>query len=212
MDPVIDLARRLGIRSELRREYALALGVSEVSLLELTAAYQVFANRGVHSPPFAVRRVVGPGDAILEEQSSAGQQVLSEQLTFLMTSLLEGVVERGTGKTAKRIGRPVAAKTGTSQAAEDLWFLGYTPSLVAGVWLGYDQPRSLGSHETAGKLAAPIWVDFIRQSLGNSPIEAFLPPDGVFQVSVNRRTGEPTSRSDPEAFQEFFIRDRKSVV
>lgn len=205
VDAVIDLARRLGIRSELRREYALALGVSEVNLLELTAAYQGFANRGVFSPPFAVRRAVGPGDAILEEQSPTGERVVSEELAFLVTSILEGVVERGTGKAVKQIGRPVAAKTGTTQAAEDLWFLGYTPSLVAGVWLGYDQPRSLGSHETAGRLAAPIWVDFIKQTLGDSPIEAFLQPDGVFQVSVNWRTGEPTVPTDPEAFQEYFI-------
>lgn len=206
VDWVIDLSHRLGIRSELQREYALALGVSEVTLLELTGAYQAFANRGIYSPPLAVRRVLGPGDLMLEEQLPTGERVLSEEVAFLVTSILEGVVERGTGKAAKRIGRPVAAKTGTTQAAEDLWFLGYTPSLVAAVWLGYDQPRSLGPHETAGKLAAPIWVDFIKQTLGRSPVEAFLPPDGVFQVSVNRRTGEPASASDPEVFQEFFIR------
>ena len=97
-------------------------------------------------------------------------------------------------------------KTGTTQAAEDLWFLGYTPGLVAGVWLGYDQRRSLGSHETAGKVAAPIWVDFMKQSLGKSPVEAFVPPEGVFQVAVNRETGEPTAPGGPEAFQEYFIR------
>jgi penicillin-binding protein 1A len=206
VDPVIDLARRLGITSELRREYALALGVSELSLLELTSAYQAFADGGTLSPPFAIRRVIGPGEVLLEERSPKPQQGLSKQAAFLLTSILQGVVERGTGKSAQRIGRPVAAKTGTSQAAEDLWFLGYTPSLVAGLWLGYDQPRSIGAHETAGKLAAPIWVDFMKRSLGDSQIEAFSPPEGVFQASVNRRTGEPTSPSDPEAFQEYFIR------
>ncbi|MGH7369563.1 MAG: penicillin-binding protein 1A [Candidatus Methylomirabilaceae bacterium] len=205
VDPVIDLARRLGITSELRREYALALGVSEVSLLELTSAYQPFAHRGMLSPPVAVRRVVGPGDVVLEEQSPVEQRVLSEELAFLVTSIMEGVVERGTGKAARRVGRPVAAKTGTSQAAEDLWFVGYTPSLMAAVWLGYDQRRSVGSHETAGKLAAPIWIDFMKQSLRGIPAEAFRPPEGVIQVSVNRRTGQPTSPSDPEAFQEYFI-------
>jgi len=206
VDPVIDLARRLGITSELRREYALALGVSELSLLELTSAYQAFADGGMVSPPFAIRRVIGPGEVLLEERSPKPQQGLSKQAAFLLTSLLQGVVERGTGKSAQRIGRPVAAKTGTSQAAEDLWFLGYTPSLVAGLWLGYDQPRSIGAHETAGKLAGPIWVDFMKRSLGDSQVEAFSPPEGVFQASVNRRTGEPTSPSDPEAFQEYFIR------
>jgi penicillin-binding protein 1A len=212
VDPVIDLAHRLGITSELRREYAMALGVSEVSLLELMSAYQVFANRGILSPPFAVRRVVGPGEIVLEEQFPQSQQVMREEVAFVLTSVLEGVVERGTGKAAKRVGRPVAAKTGTTQAAEDLWFLGYTPSVVAGIWLGYDQRRSIGSHETAGKVAAPIWADFMRQSLGDSPVEPFLPPDGVYQTVVNRRTGQPTSSNDPEAIKEYFIRGQEGLL
>jgi len=211
VDPVIDLARRLGITSELRREYALALGVSEVSLLELTSAYQPFANRGVLSAPAAVRKVVGPGDVVLEERSQMEQRVLSEELAFLVTSIMQGAVERGTGKAARRVGRPAAAKTGTSQAAEDLWFIGYTPSLIAGVWLGYDQRRSLGSHETAGKLAAPIWVDFMKRSLGEKPVEAFVPPEGVIQVAVNRRTGQPSEPTDPGSIQEYFIRGEQSA-
>ncbi len=211
VDPVIDLAHRLGITSELRREYAMALGVSEVSLLELMSAYQAFANRGILSPPFAVRRVVGPGEIVLEEQFPQPQQVLREEVAFVLTSVLEGVVERGTGKAAKRIGRPVAAKTGTTQAAEDLWFLGYTPSVVAGIWLGYDQRRSIGSRETAGKVAAPIWADFMKQSLGDSPVEPFLPPEGVYQSVVNRRTGQPTSSIDPEAIEEYFIRGQEEL-
>ncbi|PTL36783.1 penicillin-binding protein [Candidatus Methylomirabilis limnetica] len=211
VDPVIDLAHRLGITSELRREYAMALGVSEVSLLELMSAYQAFANRGILSPPFAVRRVVGPGEIVLEEQFPQPQQVMREEVAFVLTSVLEGVVERGTGRAAKRVGRPVAAKTGTTQAAEDLWFLGYTPSVVAGIWLGYDQRRSIGSHETAGKVAAPIWADFMRQSLGDSPVEPFLPPDGVYQTLVNRRTGQQTSSTDPEAIEEYFIRGQEGL-
>lgn len=212
VDPVIDLAHRLGITSELRREYAMGLGVSEVGLLELTSVYQVFANRGTLSPPFAIRRVVGSGDAVLEEQFAQPQQVVREEVAFVLTSVLEGVVERGTGKAAKRLGRPVAAKTGTTQAAEDLWFLGYTPSVVAGIWLGYDQRRSIGSHETAGKIAAPIWVDFMKQSLGDSPVEPFLPPEGVYQALVNRRTGQPTSSTDPEAIEEYFIRGQEELL
>jgi penicillin-binding protein 1A len=211
VDPVIDLARRLGITSELRREYAMALGVSEVSLLELTSAYQAFANRGILSPPFAIRRVVGPGEIVIEEQFPQLQQVVSEEVAFVLTSVLEGVAERGTGKAARRVGRPVAVKTGTTQAAEDLWFLGYTPSVVAGVWLGYDQRRSIGSHETAGKVAAPIWVDFIKQSLGDSPVEPFLPPERVIQVLINRKTGQPTSSTDPDAFEEYFVRGQEEL-
>jgi penicillin-binding protein 1A len=206
VDPVIDLARRLGLSSELRREYALALGVSEVNLLELTSVYQAFANRGTHAPPVAVRRVMDGETVLLDESAGAPRPVLSEEVAFVLTSVLEGVVERGTGRAARRIGRPVAAKTGTSQNAEDLWFIGYTPSLVAGVWLGYDRPRAVGSHETAGKLAAPIWVDFMTATLRESPVEAFLPPDGVVRVSVNRRTGASASATDPDAVDDYFIR------
>jgi penicillin-binding protein 1A len=212
VDPVIDLARRLGIASDLRREYALALGVSEVSLLELTSAYQVFANRGILSPPSAIRRVVGPGDVVLAEQEPTQQRVLSEEVAFVVTSLLQGVVERGTGKAAQRVGRPVAAKTGTSQSAEDLWFIGYTPSLVAGLWLGYDHRRAVGSHETAGKLAAPVWVDFVARSLRDTPVETFLAPPGVVRVAVNRWTGQPTSVSDPEALEEYVIRQHEGSL
>jgi penicillin-binding protein 1A len=137
---------------------------------------------------------------------------MREEVAFVLTSVLEGVVERGTGKAARRIGRPVAAKTGTTQAAEDLWFLGYTPSIVAGIWLGYDQRRPIGSHETAGKVAAPIWVDFMKQSLGDSPAEPFLPPEGVFPVLVNRMTGQPTSSTDPNAFEEYLIRGQENMM
>lgn len=212
VDPVIDLAHRLGITSELRREYALALGVSEVSLLEMTSAYQAFANRGSLLPPFAVRRVVAPGDIVLDEQFPQPQQVMREEVAFVLTSVLEGVVERGTGKSARPIGRPVAAKTGTTQAAEDLWFLGYTPSIVAGIWLGYDQRRPIGSHETAGRVAAPIWVDFMKQSLGDSQVETFPQPDGVVRVLINRKTGQPTSSTDPEAFEEYVIHGQEGLL
>lgn len=212
VDPVIDLARRLGITSELRREYALALGVSEVSLLEMTSVYQAFADRGSLAPPFAIRRVVGSGEVVLEERFPEPRQVMSEEVAFVLTTVLEGVVERGTGKAARRIGRPAAAKTGTTQAAEDLWFLGYTPSVVAGIWLGYDQRRSIGSHETAGKVAAPIWVDFMKRSLDNSPAEPFLPPGGVVRVWINRKTGQPASSNNPDAFDEYFIQGQEALL
>jgi penicillin-binding protein 1A len=178
----------------------------------MTSAYQAFANRGTLVPPFAIRRVVGPGEIVLEEQFPQPQQVVSEEVAFVLTSVLEGVVERGTGKAARRLGRPVAAKTGTTQAADDLWFLGYTPSMVAGIWLGYDQRRPIGSHETAGKVAAPIWVDFMKQILGDSPAEPFLPPEGVVQVLVNRKTGQPTSSADPDALKEYIMRGQEDLL
>ena len=206
VEPVISLAHRMGLRSELRREYALALGVSEVSLLELTSAYGVLADGGIRVPPTGLRRVTGPNEDILEASEVAGERVLPEEVAFLVTSVLEGAVERGTAKRARIPGYTVAAKTGTSQDAADLWLMGYTSQLVAGLWVGYDQPRSLGSQESAGRLVAPVWADFMRRVLHEMPPETTPIPEGVFGATVNWRTGLPTGPDDPEAITEFFIR------
>lgn len=206
VEPVISLAHRMGITSDLRREFALALGVSEVNLLELTSAYGVLADRGMRLPPRAVRKVASPNGDVLEASEERGERVLREEVAFLVTNVLQGAVERGTAKRAKIPGRNVAAKTGTSQDAADIWLVGYTPRLVAGLWMGYDQPRSLGSHESAGRLAAPLWADFMRRVLPRVPADTVPIPEGVFTASVNWRTGLPTEPEDPEAITEFFIR------
>jgi len=205
VEPVISLAHRMGITSEMRREYGLALGVSEVSLLELTSAYGVLANRGVRVPPRGVRRVASPSGDVLEAPSDSGERVLREEVAFLVTSILQGAVERGTARRARIPGRAVAAKTGTSQDAADIWLVGYTPRLVTGMWAGFDRPRSLGSHESAGRLAAPVWADFMRRALQDLPPETPPIPEGVFTATVNWRTGFPTGPDDPEAITEFFI-------
>jgi penicillin-binding protein 1A len=212
VEPVIALARRMGIASELRREFALALGVSEVTLLELTSAYGVLANQGVRVPPTGIRRVVAPNGDILEEHARVGERVLREEVAFLVTSVLQGAVERGTAKRAQIAGRSVAAKTGTSQEAADLWLVGYTPQLVAGVWAGFDQPRSVGSHESAGRLLAPLWADFMRRALQDKPAETRPIPEGVFTARVNWRTGLPVEGDDPEAITEFFIRGEVATL
>lgn len=206
VEPVIDLAHRMGLTSELRREYALALGVSEVSLLELTSAYGVLADGGIRVPPTGLRRVTGPNGGILEANEVAGERVLPEEVAFLVTSVLEGAVERGTAKRARIPGRAVAAKTGTSQDAADLWLIGYTPRLAAGLWVGYDQPRSLGSQESAGRLVAPVWADFMRRELQEMPPETLTIPEDVFSATVNYLTGLPTDPDDPQAITEYFIR------
>lgn len=203
--PVIELARTMGITSELRAEYALALGVSEVTLLEIVSAYGAFANRGNRMEPYAIRKVVDNRGTILEEHFPEGHQVLREETAFILTQVLRGVVERGTGKGARVIGRSLAAKTGTTQEATDAWFIGYTPSLVAGVWIGYDTKRSLGPHESSARLAVPIWVHFMQRILPILPEEDFPIPQNVVPITVNYQTGQPTSPEDKEGIVEFFI-------
>ncbi len=210
VDRVLEVARRLGIRSPLRREYALALGVSEVTLLELTTAYAALANGGSRVTPHAILRVEGPGGALLEEYRPAVQPALKEEVAYLLTSVLQGAVERGTGQKAQALDRPAAGKTGTSQDAADLWFVGYTPDLAAGVWLGYDAPRSLGPHETAGRLAAPLWADFMRRALASRPPTTFAVPEGVFFLDVDARTGAPAPLGSPGAVREVFLRGEGS--
>jgi len=206
IEPVISLAHRMGLTSELRREYALALGVSEVSLLELTSAYGVLADGGIRVAPTSLRRVTAPNEDILEASEMAGERVLPEEVAFLVSSVLECAVERGTAKRARLPGHTVAAKTGTSQDAADLWLMGYTPRLAAGLWVGYDQPRSLGSQESAGRLVAPMWAGFMRRVLYDLPPESVTIPEGVFSATVNYLTGLPTDPDDPQAITEFFIR------
>lgn len=207
VDPVIELAHRMGIESDLRREYVLALGASEVSPLEMVRAYGVFADGGIRREPRTLRWVLDPHGNLVDEfpEADEAQQVLSPEVAFLVTSVLEGAAERGTAKVARSLDRPVAAKTGTSQDATDLWFIGYVPQLVAGLWIGYDQPRSLGSHESAGRLAGPVWVDFMRRALAGTPPSPFRVPNGVVPLYVNRSTGEPTQPDAPNAILDFYI-------
>jgi penicillin-binding protein 1A len=206
VDPVISLARRMGIQSEIKREYASALGVSEVSLLELVSAYGVFAHQGLRVPPHAIRRVVAPNGDVLQAAAAEPERVLGEDVAFLVTNILQGAVQQGTAKRARIPGWDVAAKTGTTQDAADLWLLGYTPRLVTGLWVGYDQPRSVGSHETAGRLVAPIWADFMRLALRDARRETVPIPEDIFTATVNWRTGLPTESGDPDAITEYFIR------
>lgn len=206
VEAVIGLAHRAGIRSELRREYALALGVSEVSLLELAAAYTPFADHGLAHHPVGIRRVVAPNGDVLEAAGPTAERVLREEVVFILDSVLEGVVERGTGRRARVPGWRVAAKTGTSQDAADLWLVGFTPRLLTGLWIGADQPRPLGSHESAGRLVAPVWADYMRRALrGETPVETPI-PEGILPLRVNYKTGEPTGPDDPQGIVEYLLR------
>jgi penicillin-binding protein 1A len=131
--------------------------------------------------------------------------VISQQNAFIMTHLLQGVVQHGTGQRAKVLGRPIAGKTGTSSDYFDAWFLGYTPSLLAGVWVGFDDKTSLGKNETGARAALPIWISFMDQALKNTPVETLHPPEGITLIKVNIQTGLPSDGDSPETIMEAFI-------
>ena len=203
-DPVIDFAHRAGISGELRREFALSLGASEVTLLDMVSAYGVFAASGVRYEPYAIRRVEDHQGRTLEEYVPEGKQVLSPEVAFVLSNVLRGVVERGTGAKLRALNRPLAGKTGTTSEATDVWFVGFTPSLVAGVWVGYDVKRSLGSHDTSATLAVPLWLRFGQQAFQEMPVEEFKVPAGVVMVPVDPGSGRPV---DPGALaiREYFV-------
>ena len=181
----IDVARRFGIASPLQANLSLALGTSDLTLLELTSAYAALANQGVLVPPTAIRYVTDPQGKLLEEHVPDGTAAVSPEMAYVVTHMLRGVVDRGTGQAAKALGRPVAAKTGTTNDYSNAWFIGFTPRLATGVWVGYDRPRSLGKDETGSRVAVPIWVTFMGKALQGVPREDFPVPDDVSLVPVD---------------------------
>ncbi len=158
VDSIINLARRAGINSEMPADLTLALGSLSVSPLELTSAFAVFANGGKRIKPIAIKYVTDNSGKILLQNEPELQEAVSSEVAYTITDMLKDVVTYGTG-TRANIGRPVAGKTGTSNDFKDAWFIGYTPQLVTGVWVGYDDMRrSLGSGEAGGRVSAPIWL------------------------------------------------------
>ncbi|HEY9646021.1 MAG TPA: penicillin-binding transpeptidase domain-containing protein, partial [Chroococcidiopsis sp.] len=168
--PVIDMAHRMGIKSELIPAYSLALGASEVNLLELTGAYGTLANRGKHIEPHGIVRVLNRYGKVLYESDFKAEQAVDEDTAAIMSWMLRGVVEGGTGARARLDGRQVAGKTGTSEQRRDLWFIGYIPQLVAGVWLGNDNNRPTAG---ASSTAARTWHNFMSQLVDDIPAEEF---------------------------------------
>jgi penicillin-binding protein 1A len=168
VDPIIKLARAMGVQSELGRNLSLALGTSEVTLFELVRAYGVFAGGGVLQPTKVVTTIESGDGAILYSSSMGApggvgpKRVVDENSAFVLTHMLTGVVQRGTATKLKELGRPVAGKTGTTNDQMDAWFIGFTPRYVCGVWVGFDKRRNIGSKETGGKIAAPIWLDIMK--------------------------------------------------
>jgi penicillin-binding protein 1A len=171
----VQVARRLGITSPLTPDLTLALGTSDLSLLELTSAYGVLANQGVWIPPTTIRYIT----------DAHGKEAMSPETAYAVTHMLIGVVERGTGQGARVLGRPIAAKTGTTNDYSNAWFIGFTPRLATGVWVGYDRPRSLGKDETGSRVAVPIWTAYMQKVLGNTPKEDFPIPEGVVLAPVD---------------------------
>lgn len=201
----VKYAKLLGISSKLEAVPSLALGSMGVSLLELTTLYGVFGSGGKRFEPIFIRRIVDHSGKEIYREEPRFEQVLSPQTAYVMTYMLEGVVQRGTGVRAKVLHRPLAGKTGTTNECIDAWFIGFSPDLVVGVWVGFDELKSLGKRETGARAALPIWIEFMKAALEGAPEKDFAVPDGIVFKLVDARTGQLASEDCPDAILEAFI-------
>jgi penicillin-binding protein 1A len=174
IENVIDNARRFGITSPLPPYLPLALGAADLTLLEHTSAFTVFPDDGIHIQPHMIRRVTSYDGAILEEARPKVTDALPSDVARTMVAMLEDVVHFGTGVRAQALGRPTAGKTGTTNDFTDAWYIGFTPQITAGAWVGFDDPKtSLGPKETGARAALPIWLEFMQQATKGMPVENF---------------------------------------
>jgi penicillin-binding protein 1A len=176
---VIDYAGRFGITSKLPPYLPVALGSAEITLFEQTSAYSVFPNDGVRVTPRYITRVTDYDGRVLEEDFPDVKDVISERTARIMTSMLREVVLHGTGIAAAKLPFPVAGKTGTTNDFTDAWFVGFSPTMSCGVWVGYDEKKSLGAKETGAHAALPIWMNFMTVAMAGKDPGEFQPPPAM---------------------------------
>lgn len=225
MDKVADFATRAGIVDHMDPMLSFALGAAETTLMRLTGAYSIFVNGGRRVTPTLIDRIQDrygrtiyrhddrPCDGCAQDGwrgqdepflPRLGVETFDERTSFQVVSILEGVVARGTATSVRSVGIPVAGKTGTTNDEKDAWFVGFTPDLVVGIYVGFDQPRPMGRGETGGHVAAPVFREFLTEWNAGRPGIPFRIPPGVVMMRVNARSGQLTSSDDPGAILEPF--------
>ena len=205
-EQVITYARRFGFESALPPFLSIALGSAEGTLLEMTSAYAVFPNRGVRMRPYQILRILDREGNVLEDIRPASHDAIRSDTAYVMLSILRGVVQRGTGIRAASLDWPLAGKTGTVDEYTDAWFVGFDPDITVGVWVGYDQKKTLGEGQEGATVALPIWMEFMKAYISDRTVpDGFTPPGNIVFLSVDRNTGKVTEPWAPDAIQEAFI-------
>ncbi|HKJ87825.1 MAG TPA: PBP1A family penicillin-binding protein [Gammaproteobacteria bacterium] len=210
-------AARFGLDTDdLPDDLTLALGTAGVTPWKLTGAYTAFANQGKRVAPYLVERILNcNGKVLLDRHPNSvdsgkgpgkhAERVMSPQVSYEMIKMMQGVVQDGTGWRVKRgMDRPVAGKTGTTNRQQDAWFMGFTPRLVTGVWVGFDKPASLGHYETGSRAASPIWTDFMVKALKGRPYHPFPRPKGLIRVRIDKKTGLLAQSGSGDSRFEWF--------
>jgi penicillin-binding protein 1A len=199
INAVIDMARRFGITSPLPPYLPLALGAADLRLIEHVSAFTVFPNEGIRIDPHMIRRVTSYDGALLEEAHPEVHDVLAPDVAHTMTAMLEDVVQFGTGIKAKALGRPAGGKTGTTQDFTDAWFIGFTPQITSGVWVGYDDKQiSLGKRETGAQAALPIWLEFMQEGMAGMPVADFANVETLEQQAADHHVHTDVPDTAPE--------------
>lgn len=223
---IVDYVSKFSLSDNLPRELAISLGSGETTLMRITAGYATFVNGGKRVKPFVIDRVQDRNGMTVDlndrrecqgcrDQLWAGQvepqladdreQVMDPRTAYQIVSMLEGAVARGTGTAVRKVvDKPVAGKTGTTNDYKDAWFVGFAPDLAAGVYVGFDMPQTLGQGEAGGRVAAPIFGDFMAQALKDQAGVPFRIPSGIRLVRVNAKTGRPANPGDPNIILEAF--------
>ena len=202
----VAFARQLGLTTALDPTLALALGASDVRPIELVNAYTTFAAGGRFVAPRFLLKIVGPdGREVPLPAREPAREAMTAAEAYVLTSMLTSVVQTGTAVAAKRLARPIAGKTGTSNEARDAWFMGYTPDFVAGVWVGYDDRRPLGRRESGARAALPVWIDLAAEVLAGRPAVDFPMPSGVVTARIDPATGLLAYEGMAGALDEVFL-------
>ncbi len=230
MNRVVNYAERFGVYDSMKPYLANALGAADTTLLRLVTGYSEFVNGGKKIEPSLIDRIQdrngrtiwrhdaraceGCNDAAWHDQAEplladTRKQIIDPRTAYQIVSMLEGVVKYGTGRSVAAVGKPVAGKTGTSSDAKDTWFIGFSPDLAAGVYVGFDNPRTLGNYingteEQGATVAAPIFRDFMKAALADEPPTPFRVPPGIEEVSIDHVTGEPVPPGTPGSIMEAF--------
>ncbi|MES0881826.1 penicillin-binding protein 1A [Roseibium sp. SCP14] len=225
MPLVAEYSKRFGIYDNMLPVLSMSLGAGETTVLRMTTAYATIANGGRKVRPTLIDRIQdrygrtiykhdsricdGCTQDVWEDQDEPSliddrEQVLDPMTAYQITSMMEGVVQRGTATSVRAVGRPVAGKTGTTNDEKDAWFMGFTPDLAVGVFVGYDNPKPMGRGATGGQVAAPIFTDFVKKALADKPPVEFRVPRGLQLIAINRRTGLRAAPGTPGAILEAF--------
>jgi penicillin-binding protein 1A len=194
----------MGLTSSIYPGLSLALGATDATLLEMASVYGTLAAGGIHRTPETIRRVTDREGRILYQSRADATAALSPQIAYQITHVLEGVVDNGTGQSARSLGFPVAGKTGTTDDYIDAWFLGYTPEVVAGVWVGYDERKSLGHPESGSRAALPVFIKLMSEVGGGGEFE---PPPGIRLIEVCSVSGKVARDSCPATYREAFTEE-----